>query len=331
MSYAHGVISRAAFGDGAHGFDGDEGGEKLRELFANFEALLGTATVGEFVPWLAWVDKLMGLDAKAARISAELDGLLERVIADHRERRSLSQPDGGDGDGDGDENVDHRDFVDVLLDVSEAEERAGAGEVLFDTVAIKAIILGEIRAAVGVPGASGGAEVTEDHLGELRFLRAVVKETLRLHAPVPLLVPRETVEDTELLGYRVPARTRVIINVWAIGRDAAAWGADRAEEFVPERWLDGGGSEAVEYAAQQGQDFRFVPFGAGRRGCPGAGFAAPSIELALANLLYHFDWELPPHADGAAAARLDMGELFGLSMRMKTTLNLVAKPWSSDV
>ncbi|XP_052165869.1 cytochrome P450 71A1-like [Oryza glaberrima] len=367
MSYANGVISRAAFGDGAYGLDGDEGGEKLRELFANFEALLGTATVGEFVPWLAWVDKLMGLDAKAARISAELDGLLERVIADHRERRRLSQPDGRDGDGDGDENVDHRDFVDVLLDVSEVEEGAGAGEVLlFDTVAIKAIILDmiaaatdttfttlewamaelinhppvmrklqcEIRAAVGVPGASGGAEVTEDHLGELRLLRAVVKETLRLHAPVPLLVPRETVEDTELLGYRVPARTRVIINVWAIGRDAAAWG-DRAEEFVPERWLDGGGGgEAVEYAAQLGQDFRFVPFGAGRRGCPGAGFAAPSIELALTNLLYHFDWELPPHADGAAAAtaaRLDMGELFGLSMRMKTTLNLVAKPWSSDV
>ncbi|EEC70220.1 hypothetical protein OsI_00980 [Oryza sativa Indica Group] len=142
MSYANGVISRAAFGDGAYGLDGDEGGGKLRELFANFEALLGTATVGEFVPWLAWVDKLMGLDAKAARISAELDGLLERVIADHRERRRLSQPDGGDGDGDGDENVDHRDFVDVLLDVSEVEEGAGAGEVLlFDAVAIKAIIL----------------------------------------------------------------------------------------------------------------------------------------------------------------------------------------------
>uniref|UniRef100_A0A0E0JFV7 Cytochrome P450 n=1 Tax=Oryza punctata TaxID=4537 RepID=A0A0E0JFV7_ORYPU len=361
MSYSNGVISRAAFGDGGYGLDGDEGGEKLRELFANFEALLGTATVGEFVPWLAWVDKLMGLDAKAARISSPLDGLLERVIADHRERRCRrrhpSQPDGSDGEVE----VDHRDFVDVLLDVSEAEEGAGAGagEVLFDTVAIKAIILdmiaaatdttfstleramaelinhrpvmrklqGEIRAAVGVPAAIG--EVTEDHLGELRFLRAVIKETLRLHAPVPLLVPRETVEDTELLGYRVPARTRVVINAWAIGRDAAAWG-DRAEEFVPERWFDGGG-EAVEYAAQLGQDFRFVPFGAGRRGCPGAGFAAPSVELALASLLYHFDWELPPPATGAggtATSKLDMGELYGLSMSLKAALNLVAKPWS---
>lgn len=187
----------------------------------------------------------------------------------------------------------------------------------------------EIRAAVGVPGTSGGAEVTEDHLGELRLLRAVVKETLRLHAPVPLLVPRETVEDTELLGYRVPARTRVIINAWAIGRDAAAWG-DSAEEFVPERWLDGGGGGGVEYAQQLGQDSRFVPFGAGRRGCPGAGFAALSVELALANLLYHFDWELPPPAASGimATTRLDMDELFGLSVRLKADLNLVAKPWS---
>uniref|UniRef100_I1NLI1 Cytochrome P450 n=2 Tax=Oryza glaberrima TaxID=4538 RepID=I1NLI1_ORYGL len=369
MSYAHGVISRAAFGHGgAHGFDGDEGGEKLRKLFADFEGLLGTMTVGEFVPWLAWVDKLTGLDAKVARTSAAMDGLLERVIADHRERRRSR----GQAVGDGEADADHRDFVDVMLDVSEAEEGAGAGAggVLFDTVAIKAVILDmmaagtdssftttewvmaelinhprvmrklqdEIRAVVGTSSASaaaaaaattGGGQVTEDHLGELPFLRAVIKEMLRLHAPGPLLLPRETVEDTELLGYRVPARTRVIINAWAIGRDAAAWG-DSAEEFVPERWLDGGGGGGVEYAQQLGQDSRFVPFGAGRRGCPGAGFAALSVELALANLLYHFDWELPPPAASGimATTRLDMDELFGLSVRLKADLNLVAKPWS---
>ncbi|KAL5220188.1 hypothetical protein ABZP36_024901 [Zizania latifolia] len=141
ISYANGVISRAAFGDGgygAYGLDGDLGSQKLRELFADFEELLGTVAVGEFVPWLAWVDKLMGLDAKAARTSEALDGLLERVIADHRERRwgHRSQPVAGDGKVD----ADHRDFVDVLLDVSEAEDAAG-GVHHFDTVAIKAIIL----------------------------------------------------------------------------------------------------------------------------------------------------------------------------------------------
>ncbi|KAI4967052.1 hypothetical protein ZWY2020_031097 [Hordeum vulgare] len=333
ISYTSAVISWAAFGDeGGHGIDDD-----LTEVFADFEELLGTATVGEFVPWLAWVDTVMGLDAKVARSRKVMDRLLERVISDHRQRRL------GRGRrlvGDGEE--DHRDFVDVLLDVSEDGEDSGG--VRFDTVGIKAIILdmfaagtdttyttlvwavaelinnpsemhklqAEIRAAV-----NGASRVTEDHLEHMSYLRAVIRETLRLHAPLPLLLPRETLEDTELLGYRVPARTRVVVNAWAIGRDPATW--ERAEEFVPERFADG----PAEYVL--GQDFRFVPFGAGRRGCPGVGFAVPSIDLALASMLYHFDWELPP---AAGASKLDMSEMYGLSVRLKATLHLVAKPWS---
>jgi cytochrome P450 len=173
----------------------------------------------------------------------------------------------------------------------------------------------EIRATVVDNGAS---HVNEDHLDKLHYLRTVIKETLRLHAPLPLLLPRETLEDTELLGYRVPARTRVVINAWAIGRDRETW--ERAEEFVPERFMDG----PTDYGVRQ-EDFRSVPFGGGRRGCPGVGFAAPSIELALASLLYHFDWELPA---AAGASKLDMSELYGLSVRLKANLCLVAKPWS---
>jgi cytochrome P450 len=175
-------------------------------------------------------------------------------------------------------------------------------------------VQGEIRASVG----GGGDSVTEDHLPKLRYLKCVIKETFRLRTPVPLLLPRETMEDTELLGYHVPARTRVIVNAWAIARDPAAW--ERPEEFVPERFA--GDDLATDYLL--GQDFRFVPFGAGRRGCPGIGFAVPSMELALASLLYHFDWELP----AGGPSKLEMDELNGLSVRLKATLNLVAKPWS---
>ncbi|CAL4966152.1 unnamed protein product [Urochloa decumbens] len=117
--------------------------------------------------------------------------------------------------------------------------------------------------------------------------------------------------------------TRVVINAWAIGRDPATW--ERAEEFVPERFAatDGDG-EAAEYH-KMGVDFRFLPFGAGRRGCPGVGFAVPSVELALASLLYHFDWEVP--GGDRKPSAVDMSEVNGLSVRLKTALLLVAKPW----
>ncbi|CAO2209365.1 unnamed protein product [Urochloa humidicola] len=343
ISYTNGVISRAAFGDRRSYLELD-GGEKLTKLFADFEELLGTVTMGDFVPWLAWVDTLMGLDARAARTSKQMDALLERVIADHRRRRRyrrLREDDDGH----------HRDFVDVMLDVNEEAEKDddAGGRVVFDDVAIKAIVLDmfaaatdttyttlvwamaelinhphemrkvqdEVRAAV-LAGGGAGDRVTEDHLPELRYLRCVIKETFRLRTPLPLLLPRETMADTELLGYHVPARCRVIVNAWAIARDPAAW--DRPEEFVPERFA--GDDLTADYLL--GQDFRFVPFGAGRRGCPGIGFAVPSMELALASLLYHFDWELPAGGPG----KLEMDELNGLSVRLKERLLLVAKPWS---
>jgi cytochrome P450 len=165
----------------------------------------------------------------------------------------------------------------------------------------------EIRAVVGV----ADRVVTEDHMNKLSYLKAVVKETLRLHAPVPLLVPREPPNDAEILDHHVPAGTRVVINAWAIGRDPASW--DSAEEFVPERFL----GSAVDY---RGQNFELIPFGAGRRGCPGVGFAVPTVEMALASLLHNFD--LAP----AAGTSLDMREVNGLSVRLNSGLPLVAKP-----
>ncbi|OEL13533.1 Cytochrome P450 71A1 [Dichanthelium oligosanthes] len=166
----------------------------------------------------------------------------------------------------------------------------------------------EIHTVVGSTGS-----VDEGHVAQLHYLKAVVKETLRLHVPIPLLVPREPPADAEILGYHVPAGTRVVINAWAIGRDPATW--EDAEDFVPERFL---GSD-VDF---KGQHFELVPFGAGRRGCPGLGFAEQSIEMALASLLYHFDWEA---AGGTGPSSLDMSEMNGLSVHIKSGLPLVAK------
>ncbi|KAM3329491.1 hypothetical protein ACQJBY_026511 [Aegilops geniculata] len=331
VAYANTVVSRAAFGDDSARGLYEEGskGRELRKVFNDFQELLGTAPVGELLPWLGWLDAVRGVEGKIRRTFEVLDGVLEKVIDEHRRRRQAGQHTG-------DDSGDHRDFVDVLLDVNDTDNEAG---MRLSTTEIKAIILDmfaagtdttstamewamaelithpdsmrklqqELRAAVG----ASGHVITEDHLHKLHYLKAVVKETLRLHPPIPLLVPREPQNDAEILGHHVPAGTRVVINAWAVGRDPAAW--ERAEEFVPERFLDG----AVDY---KGQDFQLIPFGAGRRGCPGVGFAAPTIEMALASLMYHFDWE------PAGGASLDMREVNGLAVRLKSGLPLVAKP-----
>lgn len=164
----------------------------------------------------------------------------------------------------------------------------------------------------------GKSRVTEvDIGGSLRYLQSVIKETLRLHPPFPLLLPRLCTQPCKIMGYDVPQGTTVVANMWAIGRDERSW-VD-AEEFRPERFEDGS-------ADFNGTDFRFIPGGSGRRMCPGLVFAQSNVELALASLLYHFDWELP---DGASPEELDMSEAGGVTASRRTHLWLEATPYVS--
>lgn len=159
--------------------------------------------------------------------------------------------------------------------------------------------------------ASSLGKVEESHLQHLHYLKAVIKETMRLHPPVPLLVPRESMEKCNLDGYEIPAKTRVLINTYAIGRDPTSW--ENPLQYNPERFMD----KNIEV---KDQDFRFLPFGGGRRGCPGYSFGLATVEIALARLLYHFDWALP---QGVGADDMDLGEIFGLATRKKTAIVLV--------
>ncbi|CAL5390306.1 unnamed protein product [Camellia sinensis] len=157
--------------------------------------------------------------------------------------------------------------------------------------------------------------VNETCLHELKYLNLVIKETLRLHTSAPLLVPRESGEQCTINGYDIPAKTKVIVNAWAIGQDPKYW--NEAEKFDPERFLD----SEIDF---KGRDFEFTPFGAGRRICPGISFAIPNIELPLAQLLYHFDWKLP---DGKKYEELDIEEDLGLIVRRKNYLILIPIPY----
>ncbi|WJZ92500.1 hypothetical protein VitviT2T_011490 [Vitis vinifera] len=217
------------------------------------------------------------------------------------------------------------DFIDVLLKL----QQDGDLELPLTDDNIKAVIL-DIFSGGGAcnsidscgVGNVGNDEkpkrdVDETGIDELKFLKAVVSETLRLHPPFPLLLPRECREKCKINGYEVPVKTRMTINAWAIGRDPDYW--TEAERFYPERFLD----SSVDY---KGADFGFIPFDAGRRMCPGILFAIPSIELPLAHLLFHFDWELP---NGMRHEDLDMTEVHGLSAKRKHSLHLIPIPYNS--
>ncbi|KAF8708785.1 hypothetical protein HU200_030174 [Digitaria exilis] len=171
----------------------------------------------------------------------------------------------------------------------------------------------EIRAAVG----DKAERVHHDDMPKLRYLKMVVKETLRLHPAVPLLLPRETLRHVGICGYDVPAKTRVLVNAWAIGRDPAIWG-NNTEVFEPERFdgkrFDGSDTDF------NGAHFELLPFGAGRRMCPGVAMGVATIELTLANLLYCFDWAMP---EGMAPEDVNMEEAGGLTVHKKTPLLLV--------
>jgi cytochrome P450 len=153
----------------------------------------------------------------------------------------------------------------------------------------------------------------ENDIQNFTYMKAVIKETLRLYLPAPLLVPRESREKCTISGYNIPANTIVYVNAWAIQRDPNIW--TNPEEFYPERFLE-------SYINFLGQDFELIPFGAGRRICPGMSLGVASIEIILANLLFSFDWKLP---HGLVIEDIDIEMLLGITQHKKNPLCLIAK------
>ncbi|KAK3147174.1 hypothetical protein QOZ80_3BG0279000 [Eleusine coracana subsp. coracana] len=139
-----------------------------------------------------------------------------------------------------------------------------------------------------------------------------LQEVLRMHPVAPVMVPHLAVEDgVEIGGYAVPKGSTVFFNVWAIMRDPAVW--DRPDEFEPERFLDGGRAAELDY---KGKDYEYIPFGSGRRQCPGLPMVERVVPHMLASLLHAFEWRLP---EGKSAEQLDVSERF-------TTANVLAVP-----
>lgn len=153
--------------------------------------------------------------------------------------------------------------------------------------------------------------ITEEDLGKVEYLNHIIKETFRLHPALPFVVPRETMSHIKIQGYDIPPKTQIQLNVWTIGRDPKRW--TDPEEFSPERFAN----SSVDF---RGQHFDLLPFGSGRRICPGMPMAIATVELALINLLYFFDWSMP---DGMKGEDIDMEEAGNISIVKKIPLQLV--------
>ncbi|KAG2702066.1 hypothetical protein I3760_06G073900 [Carya illinoinensis] len=317
------VTFRIAFGKSFRGSDLDN--ERFQKVVHDAEAMLGSFNASEYIPYVGWiVDRLFGRVEMLERIFHELDDFFQQVIDLHL-KPDRTKP-------------EHEDIIDVLLKIEREQTEADA--VHFSKVNIKAALLNlflggvdtsaitmiwamaklvrspnvmkraqdEVRKIIGNKG-----RVTEIDIDHLLYIKMIMEETFRLHPPATLLLPRQTMAPFKLNGYEINAQSIMQVNTWAIGRDPQYW--KNPEEFILERFID----SSVDY---KGQNFEFLPFGAGRRGCPGMYMATSTIVLALANLLYCFNWKLPP---GMKEEDINMEESLGLNLTTSknTPLNLV--------
>ncbi|CAL5008732.1 unnamed protein product [Urochloa decumbens] len=316
--FSNDIISHAVSGS----YPRDESTNALfRELTEANSTLLGGFNLDDYFPALAKLGVVRRmLCAEAHKVNKRWDELLDRLIDAH-ERRPAS------------ERGEESDFIDVLLSLKEEYNltrdhikaqlvvmfQAGTDTsfVALDNVIVELVrnpaVMAKLQAEVRTAVPKGKDMVTEDDLEGFTYLKAIIKETLRLRIPAPLLVPHLSMADADVEGYTIPSGTRVLINVGALSKDPSYW--EKPEEFIPERFMEGGSAAAMDF---RGNDFPFLPFGSGRRMCPGINFAMPMIELTVANLVYHFNWELPPGEKG-----VDMTEAFGLTVHRVKNLHVV--------
>ncbi|XP_075085352.1 6,7,8-trihydroxycoumarin synthase [Nicotiana tabacum] len=314
------IICRVAFGVRFE----EEAHERKRFdfLLAEAQEMMASFSVSDFFPSLSWIDKLSGFTDRLERNFKDLDNFYEELIEQHLNPNRPKYMEG--------------DIVDLLLQLKKEQstpidltledikgilmnvlvagsDTSAAATVWAMTALIKnpktmKKVQSEIRKSIGKKGI-----VNEEDVQNMPYLKAVIKEIFRLYPPVPLLVPRESMEKTILEGYEIRPGTIVHVNAWAIARDPEIW--ENPEEFIPERFLNSN----IDY---KGKDFELIPFGAGRRGCPGIALGVASMELALSNLLYAFDWELP---FGMKKEDIDTNARPGITMHKKNELYLIPK------
>ncbi|KAI3777474.1 hypothetical protein L1987_47274 [Smallanthus sonchifolius] len=320
------IMMRVSFGKRYQ--DGHES-TKVFRLLNKLQAYLVDLYVSDIwpgLPFVGLVDRLMGKMNRLEKCFQDLDSFYQQLIDERLVNNQKHKP--YEEDKDEDDVIDillqlvkdkqfslnHEHIKAMLMDVLIAGTDTGAAIVVW---AMTSLIKNpkvmkkaqeEVRNVIGK-----NSKINEDDLPKLTYLKAVIKETTRLYPPAPLLVPRETRKDSILHGYTIKQKTLVYVNAWAIGRDPNSW--ESPDEFLPERFLAGCD---IDF---KGNDFELIPFGAGRRMCPGMSIGVVMVELLLANLLYLFDWGLP---NGLGKEDIDFDAMPGITMHKRNELFLLA-------
>ncbi|CAL5375523.1 unnamed protein product [Camellia sinensis] len=298
--------------------------EEFQEMLDELFFLNGVVNVGDWIPWIEFLD-LQGYVKQMKALSKKFERFHDLVLGEHIARKEEEK------------DFVAKDMVDVLLQLLDDPNL----EIKFNGDSVKAFILdliagGTDTSAITLEWAMSellkkpdlinkatkeldrviGRErwVEEKDFPQLPYLDAIVKETMRLHPVVVLLAPHLALEDCKVAGYDIRKGTRVFINTWSMGRDPTIW--DAPEEFCPERFL----GKEIDV---RGQSFELLPFGSGRRMCPGYSLGLKMIRSSLANMLHGFSWKLP---DNLKTEDLGMEEVFGLTTLRKTPLVAVVEP-----
>lgn len=295
---------------------------EVRKIVEEAAELMGKFNVADFIGICKNWD-LQGFDKRSKDIRQRYDVMMERIMKEKEKEEAREKRSGG-----------IKDLLDMLIDVAEDS----SAEVKLSRENIKSFVLDIFVAGTDTSALTlewGLAElinhpailrkaqdeidavvgkkrlVQESDAVNLPYLQAIIKETMRLHPSGPM-IPRRSTRDTKIKGYDVPANTTVFVNIWAMGRDPEQW--PEPLEFRPERFLE----EPGQKLDVRGQHFELIPFGSGRRLCPGTSLALQFVPCALAALLQCFDWE---SEDGG---KVDMAE--GLSLTLVRNKHLVCVP-----
>ncbi|KAL7231876.1 hypothetical protein ACSBR2_009995 [Camellia fascicularis] len=297
----------------------EDTGKEFKELVWNIMVEAGKPNLVDFFPRVAKMDP-QGIRRRMTDYFGSVlelfGGLIDRRLEVRRFRKSLEENDVIDillniSEENGDE-IDRLHIERLCLDLFAAGTETTSStlewamaELLRNPETLKKAKV-ELEQIVGK-----GKPISEFDIPHLPYLSAIVKETLRMHPAVPFLIPRKVDSEEQVCGYTIPKGTQVLVNAWAIGRDQSIW--PNPASFMPERFMD----SKIDV---RGCDFELIPFGAGRRICPGLPLAIRIIPMMLGSLINLFDWKLQ---GGIEPKDLDMKEKFGITLQKAQPLLVV--------